>query len=173
MRVCMRIHWLHRGCDRALRAHVLLGDALGLWEQGVLRWFLPGDVPKIGQSARAAMLRYESRGESIGFCVPLAAQEIGAKLLQARAAADPAAAARKWGPLLGKFTYLRQGADETLVETPLWSAPFIRARRRAHADPQIDGFLLRDRTWAVGAFERSLRAGYDAEDESRTDARGV
>jgi hypothetical protein len=157
----LRIVWLDRERDRALFTHVAFGDDLGIaGAGGRINWYRSAPIAA-RRDAHTLMLRYESDDEAYGLCVPASAH-LAAAMERARKTARPAAAGRKWGPLLGKFSYLVDEAEPLFRPTPLAGKMFTHARRAAHPDPLIDRFLLRDRMIAEREFERrenSLDAG--------------
>ena len=149
----LRIVWLDRDRDRALFTHVAFGDDLGIaGADGRVRWYKAAPIGT-RRDAHTLMLRYESDDEVFGLCVPASVQ-ISAAVERARKSARPGAAGRKWGPLLGKFSYLVDEAEPRFRPTPLTGKLFTHARRAAHPDPLIDRFLLRDRMLAEREFER-------------------
>lgn len=166
----LKIHWLLHDRDRALRTHVMLGDDIGIAQpNGQVRWLIAAaNVPK--RDLGALMLRYEGDGESVGFCLPALA-DAAVQIERARKAAKPAVAARKWGPLLGKFSYLVDEATPAAEHVTLDDETFAAARRAAHPDPLIDRFLMRDRAWHAAALERSFTRRDDAVQKSLGRAR--
>lgn len=147
----LRICWLHRGRDRALCAHVVFGDELGIAaSDGAIKWFQASPVVA-RRGVHTLMLRYENEHEAFGFCLP-ASIETAAEIERARKLAKPTNAARKWGPLLGKFRYLVEEAAPRFEQAVLEAKPFTHVRRPAHPDPTIDRFLQRERA----AVERDL-----------------
>lgn len=152
MQAPLRIVWLLHERDRALRAHVVLGDDLGVTAaNGQITWFKAAPVVA-KRSGAALMLRYESGAETIGFCLPADAG-VTAQVERARRAALPNVAARKWGPLLGKFSYLVEEAEPQVELIAIVAQGFTLARRAAHPDPLVDRFLLRDRAWHAATLD--------------------
>lgn len=161
----LRIVWLDRERDRVLFTHAVFGDDLGVANaDGRIRWYKAAPIT-MRRDAHTLMLRYESEGEAFGLCVPASVQ-VAAAVERARKLARPGAAARKWGPLLGKFSYLVDEAEPRFRPTRLAGKVFTHARRAAHPDPLIDRFLLRDRMLAEGDFE-GRENSLDAADERR------
>lgn len=153
LRLPLRIVWLDQKRDRALLMHVVFGDDLGVATSGArIRWYKAAPFPA-RRTANTLLLRYEGEDEAFGFCLP-ASSVARSAVERARQAARPGAAARKWGPLLGKFSYLAEKAEPRMKQTPLAAHPFTHARRAAHPDALIDRFLLRDRLIAERAFDR-------------------
>jgi hypothetical protein len=138
-----------------LAQHVLLGDELGFMSpSGKVRWLSASPVSQ-SPSAHVVLMQYEGDGAAMAFCVA-ASGEARTLIGNARAATTAAAAARKWGPLLGRFSYLTDPVAARTDVSSLDHGRFTRVRRAAHADPLIDCFLVRDRMCEMARLEQAL-----------------
>ncbi len=113
-------------------------------------------------------MRYEGGGVTIGFCVA-ASGEARNLIDDARKTTSPAAAAQKWGPLLGKFSYLSKPSIPRAEITSVELGRFSFVRRAAHVDPLIDRFLVRDRMVEAARLEEALGLAESAAEPGRSD----
>jgi hypothetical protein len=139
------IHWLVRDEDRALRAHVLLGDHIAFGDSPA--WFTPAPVGAASGSS-ILMLRYECGDEAVLFCV-LPPDGVGRAEVEAlRASISLEGAERAWRPFVERLgpSLQRAGHMASWQESRLdWAGRALRVRRARHGNHVIERLLLRER----------------------------
>lgn len=149
-----RICWLIRDDDRALRAHVILGDEIGFGETPDTGWFAPAGAVSGGSGI--LMLRYESGGEAVLFCLlsppGFAAGDVDA--IRIRASLE--GAERVWRPFVERLGPRLPPAGPTRTwqqSEVLWNGGIVRFRRARHTNHVIDRLLMRERHRLLKQFE--------------------
>jgi len=148
---CDRFIWLIDDSASALRAHVLLGDALRLGGE----WFEAEPAPLITER-RTLMLRYASPSGVIGFCLPPLRDADPERLRRLRRESSLDAATQKWGRFLNLLGFAAASATAWREASVCWSSETVLVRRPHCANAVLDRLYVRDRDMAVERLEKAL-----------------